>query len=71
METPHVLLLDDGELDDIASILGELRIPFRRLKGVGTVEQPQLQLDPDGFASGLVEHTHADARACGCEGFGI
>lgn len=33
MRAPEVLLLDDGELDDIATLLADLEAPFERLRG--------------------------------------
>lgn len=45
-ETHSVLILDDGELDDLAVLLGELRVNYTRLRG-GQIEegmQPPLHL---------------------------
>ena len=36
-DTPEVLILDDGELDDLVSLLKQLGVPFTRLRG-GEIE---------------------------------
>jgi len=41
-ETPGILLLDDGELDEAASVLAHLRLPFERIRG----GEPQADLPP-------------------------
>ena len=37
IETPRILLVDDGELSEVATILGELQIDHVRLRG-GQIE---------------------------------
>ena len=38
---PAVLILDDGELDDVQQLLQELAIPFARIRG-GAIVQVRL-----------------------------
>ena len=37
MTAPAVLVLDDGELEDIQQMLQEMQIPFARIRGGATV----------------------------------
>ena len=46
MDSPRILLLDDGELDEVAGLLDDLDLPFTRLRGgdVGDRAAPPLDL---------------------------
>lgn len=46
-ETTPVLVIDDGELDDLVGLLAELDVPFRRVRG-SLFDALQEPLDPPG-----------------------